>query len=108
MAYKKKADEGFKGEILEFIAPIKESNTTNWCKGIAKIIWGDNPPTIDIRKMNPLENKFGGGISLSDEEANTLTNVLLDNDYGDYDNIKNALERKKKRFTVVKDDEAAM
>lgn len=96
----KKVDPDFKGEITEFIAPIKESDKHDWCKGVARIIWGDNPQTLDIRKMNMSQNRIGSGISLSDEEADSLCNILLDNDYGDIETIRKALERKESRFKL--------
>lgn len=99
-----KKDPDFKGEITEFIAPIKESESHDWVKGVARIVWGDNPETLDIRKLNMAQNRIGAGISLSDEEADALTNILLDNDYGDIENIKKALERKESRFKLKEEN----
>lgn len=103
MKDKKKKNEEFRFEIKEFIGVLKESDKHDWCKAVTKITWNDNPPTIDIRNINMSQNKIGKGISLTDEEADRLVDILLKNDYGSLETLTKALERKKSRFTVLKD-----
>lgn len=103
MKDKKKKIEDFSFEIKEFIGVLKESDKHDWCKAVTKISWNDNPPTIDIRNINVSQNKIGKGISLTDEEADRLVDILLENDYGSLDILTKALERKRSRFTVLKD-----
>jgi hypothetical protein len=100
MNNKKIKPEDFKFEIEEVIGVIKESDKHDWCKAITKISWNKNPATIDIRNINMSENKVGKGISLSDEEADKLTNILLENDFGSLESLEKALKKKKDRFTI--------
>lgn len=96
--FKKEAD--FTYSIEEFIAPLKESEKHDWVKGVARIKWGNNPTTLDIRNINLGDNSPKKGISLSDEEADTLTNILLDEGYGTVESIKAALDKRKSIYTV--------
>jgi hypothetical protein len=98
MAWTKSED--FKFEVEEFIGTIKESDKHDWCKAIARISWNEKPATLDIRNMNLAQNKAGKGISLSNEEADNVVDILLDNDYGSLETIEKALKKKKNRFTI--------
>jgi hypothetical protein len=91
----------FSMEIEEFISVLKESDKHDWAKAVARISWNGNPTTLDIRSMNVAQNKAGKGISLSDEEADRLVDILLDNDYGSLESLTKAVDRKKSRFTVM-------
>jgi hypothetical protein len=86
--------EDIKFEIEEFIGTIKESDKHDWCKAVAKISWNDSPATLDIRNMNMSQNRIGKGISLSDEEADKLTDIMLENDFGSLETLESALKRK--------------
>lgn len=91
----------FKYDIEEFIGVLKENDKNDWCKAVAKIAWNDNPATLDIRNIN-MGTKFPAkGISLSDEEADKLVDILLDNDYGSLETLEKAIERKRSRFTIL-------
>lgn len=85
----------FKYELKEFIGPIKENSENDWVKGVARIKWGDNPTTLDIRNMNLSKSLFNKGISLSDEEADNLVDILLDEGYGSIESIMEAIEKRK-------------
>lgn len=102
---KKNKDE-FTYSIEEFIAPLKESDKNDWVKGVARIKWGDNPTTLDIRNINLASNSAYRGISLSDEEADTLVKILLDNGYGTVEEIIDALEHRKSMFEYMTVDQA--
>ena len=100
---KKKDNDKFIFKIEEFLGVIKESSKHDWCKAVNRITWGDNPTTVDIRNVNMSNNKIGKGISLSDEEANRVIEILLDHDYGSIELLEKAINKKKKRFTVIPD-----
>ena len=102
----KKNKEDFTYSIEEFIAPLKESDKNDWVKGVARIKWGDNPTTLDIRNINLASNSAYRGISLSDEEADTLVKILLDNGYGSIQEIIEALEQRKSMFEYMTIDQA--
>jgi hypothetical protein len=90
--------------IEEHIAVLKENDTNDWCKAVDRISWNGRPTTLDIRNRNMSDDSIRPkGISLSDEEADHLTDILLDRDYGSMEAIEVALKRKKSRFTVLKD-----
>lgn len=92
----------FTMEVEEFIDVLKESDKHDWCKAVARISWNGNPTTLDIRTMNMAQNRVGKGISLSDEEADRLVDILLESDYGSLESLENAIHRKKSRFTIAK------
>lgn len=103
---KRNNNKDFEYSIEEFIAPLKESDKNDWVKGVARIKWGDNPTTLDIRNINLASNSAYRGISLSDEEADTLVKVLLDQGYGSVDEIIEALEHRQSMFKYMSIDEA--
>lgn len=90
-----------KYEIKEFISPLKESDKHDWCKAVVRMSWNDGPTQLNIRNMNMAINRMGSGISLSDEEADRLTDILLERDYGSLDTLISAVERKRSRFTIA-------
>lgn len=96
--------QDFKFTVDEFIGSLKEDDQHDWTKAVAKISWNDNPSTLDIRSMNLYDNKMGKGISLSDDEADALVNLLLENDYGSLDVLEKAVKKKKNRFTIGEND----
>jgi hypothetical protein len=49
-----------------------------------------------MAKQQPMK-----GISLSDEEADRLVDILLESDFGSLDTLTKAVDRKKSRFTVM-------
>jgi hypothetical protein len=99
------AKKEFSYDIKEVIGIIKESDSHDWCKVIARIQWGDNPTSIDIRNLNMNHNKVGKGISLSNEEVERLIEILLENDYADIQTLRKAIEKKVNRFNLEVDKE---
>lgn len=91
-------------EIEEFVGSLKESDKHDWVKAVAKISWNGNPATNDIRNINPADNRIGKGISLSNEETDTLVDILLEKDYGSLEVLEEAVKRKKARFTIYKEE----
>ena len=106
----KKSDnnEPFSFTIDEYIGSVKESDTHDWTKAVMRIKWGENPPSLDIRNVNMAQNRIGKGISLSNEEADKLVNILLDNGYGTLTDIENALKKKKSFFTITDEIESIL
>lgn len=103
MAKKFSPDSHF--EVEEIIEVLSENDKNNWGKAVARISWNDRPSTLDIRNMNLADpaKTWPKGISLSDEEADRLTDVLLDRDYGSIESMSKALKRKQSRFTVLEE-----
>ena len=85
----------FKSEVIERIDTLKE--TSNYSKEILRMIWGDNPVTVDIRVVNKSNNFIGKGISLTDEECDKLVDILLDRGYGSIEKIKEVLVKNMRR-----------
>lgn len=76
----------FSYEINEEFGTEIISEGGNSFVGLRKISWNGREEKVDIRKymVNSDGNEImGKGISLSEEEANTLTNTLVDKGYGD-------------------------
>ena len=85
----------FKSEVIERVATLKETN--GYTKEVIRMIWGDNPITMDIRMVNKSNDFIGKGISLSDEECDKLVDILLDRGYGSIDKIKEVLVKNMRR-----------
>ena len=85
----------FKSEVIERIDTLKE--TSNYSKEVLRMIWGDNPVTVDIRVVNKSNNFIGKGISLTDEECDKLVDILLDRGYGSIEKIKEVLVKNMRR-----------
>ena len=85
----------FKSEVIERVATLKETN--GYTKEVIRMIWGDNPITMDIRMVNKSNDFIGKGISLSDEECDKLVDTLLDRGYGSIDKIKEVLVKNMRR-----------
>lgn len=90
-----KKDKEFKSEVIERVATLKEGN--NYSKEVLRMIWGDNPITMDIRMVNKTNDFIGKGISLSDEECDMLVDILLDRGYGSIEKIKETLVKNMRR-----------
>jgi hypothetical protein len=89
------AKKEFKSEVIERVATLKEGNS--YSKEVLRMIWGDNPITMDIRMVNKTNDFIGKGISLSDEECDMLVDILLDRGYGSVEKIKEVLVKNMRR-----------
>ena len=85
----------FKSEVIERIDTLKETN--GYTKEVLRMIWGDNPITMDIRMVNKTNDFIGKGVSLSDEECEKLVDILLDRGYGSIEKIKEVLVKRMRR-----------
>lgn len=90
-------------ELIETIGHVKDGDT--WTKSIIKIRWGDNSPSIDIRNVNLSQDRIGKGISLSNEEVDTLVDILLTKGYGSLETIQSIVSERKSCFTTSSDIE---
>jgi len=102
MPKKKLTPEELTFEIEEILGTLKESDKHDWAKSVMKISWSDRPATVDIRSFNFSNNRPGKGISLSEEETDSLVNLLLENEYGSLSSLTNAIEKKKSRLSILK------
>ena len=64
-----------KFEITEHIGVLSEGSK-GWTKEINRVSWNDRDPKIDIREWSPDHTKMGKGITLTDEEAQKLIELL--------------------------------
>ena len=83
-------------EGFDFIIEESGNNSIN----LRKISWNGRPYKLDLRKYSYKDGKESmlKGISISDEGANELTGVLIENGYGDTKRIIKAL-RTRENFT---------
>ena len=64
-----------KYEIIEKLGILTES-TKGWTKELNLISWNGSTPKYDIRDWSPDHEKMGKGITLTDEEAKKLKELL--------------------------------
>lgn len=67
-----------KYEIIEHIGVLSE-NEKGWKKEINLISWNEREPKYDIRDWSENHEKMGKGITLSEDEAKRLRNILNNN-----------------------------
>ena len=65
----------FKYEIVEELGVLSE-NPKGWRKEINKISWNGAAPKYDIRDWAPEHEKMGKGVTLTEEEATKLKELL--------------------------------
>ncbi|MFR6327139.1 MAG: YdbC family protein [Ruminococcus sp.] len=64
-----------KFEITERIGVLSE-NAKGWTKEFNKVSWNEREPKYDLREWNPDHSRMGKGITLTDEEVETLKAIL--------------------------------
>lgn len=64
-----------KFEITERIGVLSE-NAKGWTKELNKVSWNEREPKYDLREWNPDHSRMGKGITLTDEEMETLKAIL--------------------------------
>ena len=65
----------FKYEITESLGVLSESKS-GWTRELNMVSWNGAAPKYDIRDWSPDHEKMGKGISLSEEELETLRELL--------------------------------
>jgi hypothetical protein len=91
------AKKEFKYEIVENLAVLQESSKSDWVIELNKISWNDNPPTLDLRRINrgvDAKIVLGKGVSFNDEGANILVDALLEAGFGSEKVIKRILKER--------------
>lgn len=64
-----------KFSITKKIGVLSESSK-GWHKELNLVSWNDRDPKYDIRDWDPDHQKMGKGITLTDDEAKALFNLL--------------------------------
>ncbi|ADI00182.1 YdbC family protein [Salisediminibacterium selenitireducens] len=64
-----------KYEIAEHVGVLSE-NAKGWRKELNKVSWNGRAPKYDIRDWAPEYEKMGKGITLTEEEAEKLKELL--------------------------------
>ena len=64
-----------KYEITEKIGVISES-TKGWTKELNKVAWNNGTPKFDLRDWAPDHEKMGKGVTLTEDEAKGLYEIL--------------------------------
>lgn len=62
-------------EIIEELGVLSE-NAKGWRKELNLVSWNGAKPKYDIRDWSPDHEKMGKGITLSEEEAKELKEIL--------------------------------
>lgn len=65
----------FKYEIVEHIG-ILSTSPKGWNKELNRVSWNGGTPKLDLRDWSPEHEKIGKGITLNDEEAGKLLELL--------------------------------
>lgn len=75
-------------EITEHLGVLSKS-ARGWTKELNKISWNERDPKYDIREWNPDHTRMGKGVTLTDDEVDSLRKLLngeeLDDDIDEAD-----------------------
>ena len=67
----------FKYEIVEHFGIISQ-NSSGWTKELNKISWNGGNPKYDIRDWAPEHEKMGKGVTLTEDEFESLKKLLTE------------------------------
>ncbi len=67
-----------KYEIVKSIGVLSES-ANGWKKELNLVSWNDRAPKYDIRDWDENHEKMGKGITLSEDEMQTLVDLMNEN-----------------------------
>ena len=67
----------FTYEIVKEIGVLSE-NSKGWRKEVNLVSWNGATPKYDIRDWAPEHEKMGKGVTLTEEELNSLKGILAD------------------------------
>lgn len=75
-------------EITEHLGVLSKS-ARGWTKELNKISWNEREPKYDIREWNPDHTRMGKGVTLTEDEVDSLRKLLngeeLDDDIDEAD-----------------------
>ncbi len=69
----------FEYEIMEKIG-VLSTNQSGWTKELNLISWNGRPAKFDIRDWSPDHEKMGKGLTFTNEEIESLKNILNEMD----------------------------
>lgn len=95
--------EAPKGKVLSFIKNVREYDN-GWSISATKMQWGDDQPTVNIRRSNLDKGIFGHGVAITDLETDILVDALLAEGYGSVEAIEEALNKRKNMFNWDEDN----
>ena len=72
----------FKYEIVKELGVISQG-ARGWTKELNLVSWNDKPPKYDIRDWAPDHEKMGKGVSLTEEEMESLIELFNSRDEED-------------------------
>ena len=64
-----------KFEITKSLGVLSE-NAKGWTKELNLVSWNDREPKYDIREWSPDHDRMGKGVTLTDEEFESLKEIL--------------------------------
>jgi len=64
-----------KFEIVEAIGVLSTASN-GWKKELNRVSWNDSDPKMDIRSWSPDHTKMSKGITMTEQEINSLKNML--------------------------------
>ena len=67
-----------KYEIKRHIAVLSTNERRGWTKEANIVSWNGGPEKLDIRDWNPDHSKMAKGITLTSDEARTLSTALAE------------------------------
>lgn len=67
-----------KHEIKRHIAVLSTNERSGWTKEANIVSWNGGPEKLDIRDWNPDHSKMAKGITLTSDEARTLSTALAE------------------------------
>lgn len=71
-----RSDSEFKYEIKKQLGILSISRQ-GWTKEVNVISWNDRPSKIDIREWSPEHDKMSKGLSLTEDEMDTLVDIWV-------------------------------
>lgn len=71
-----RSDSEFKYEIKKQLG-ILSTSRQGWTKEVNVISWNDRPSKIDIREWSPEHDKMSKGLSLTEDEMDTLVDIWV-------------------------------
>ena len=88
-------------EILG-VASVQEDLRGDWCKAVITTLMrdknGEDVEGLDIRRINIENHCMGHGVRFTPVEANNVTNILLENGYGNFDILEKEYLKRKSLF----------
>ncbi len=88
MTYK---NDNVRFEITEHIG-VLSTDRSGWTKEVNLVSWNGSPPKYDIREWDPKHEKMSRGVTLSEDEASRIRQILGERELGERE-----LERKSGR-----------